>query len=157
MQDTISDFEVGVLATQARANVARLRDFTTFPPQDEAALDRAMVLLAGMIPGASPAVPAQRTSHAPTPAAPTPAPSTVPSGGEGAQALALLRSAHPTLTQHMGDLNWVTRSGDLHVFRHARTQRSMTFDPATKVVSGTLDNGETSHDAGIVLRVIANL
>ena len=163
MHDTISDFETGVLATQARTGIARLREFTTFNAQDEAALDRTMALLAAMLPGASAAAPTRQASHAPaTPVTPAPSTSQAPSAnggtsGDAEQAFSLLRSAHPSLGQYMADLNWVTLSGGLHVFRHARTHRSMTFDPRTKVVSGTLDNGETSHDAATVLRVIATI
>jgi hypothetical protein len=158
--DTMSEFEMAVLAAQTRANIARLREFTTFQPHDETAFDRVANVLAGLIPGQS--APRQPV-HSPVPmstTAPAPA-SAAPAAGatqdEAGRALADLRAAHPTLAAYMNELRWVTRSGDLQVFRHSRTQRSLTFDPRSKVISGTLDNGETSHDAATVLRVISTI
>lgn len=46
--DSAGDLEIAVAAAQARTNIARVRDFTSFQPEDEIALDRVMALLGGM-------------------------------------------------------------------------------------------------------------
>lgn len=147
---TMSPFEMAILAAQTRANLARLRDFTTFQPDDEKALDRVDALLVDIIQPFAPA-----TASAPAHAEPvTPVD---PQEEAGTKAFELLRAAHPQHVDRMSSLMWMGMAGDVHVFKHSNTRRSMAFNPVTRVVSGTLETGETSHDAGEVLREIATL
>lgn len=48
--DTMSEFEMAVLATQARAAIGRLRDFIGFHPEEQASLDATVGILGTLIP-----------------------------------------------------------------------------------------------------------
>ena len=47
---TMSEFEMAVLATQARAAIGRLCEFIGFPPNEKASLDAVTSILASLLP-----------------------------------------------------------------------------------------------------------
>lgn len=49
MMDSMSAFEIAVLAAQTRSSLARLREFTSFGPADEAALDTVDTILSQQV------------------------------------------------------------------------------------------------------------
>lgn len=147
--------EMAILATQMRAGLARLREFNSFQPDDERALDRVAALLGGFI--------EDRLTIATVPTSGPSAIASTPAMPENAEdraargAFELLRAAHPQHADRMSSLMWMSESGGVHFFKHSNTRRSMTFDTGSGVLSCTLETGETCHDAGQVLREIANL
>lgn len=163
MADTIGDLEMAVLAAQARANIARLREFTTFHAADEKALDRASVLLGDFIkPFESPAsttaptaaTPRQRSS--PFPAA-APVPTVDPQVSAAEDAARQLREAHPQHVSRMSALMWMGLSGDVHIFKHSSTRRTLAFNPVSKRVSCTVATGETSFEPSTVFSEVGTL
>lgn len=153
MADSMSDFEIAVLATQIRANLARLREFVSFPDADELALDRTDHLMQGLI---QPAEKTVRSLMDPPLKSPEPAAETQEER-DAREAMDRLRAAHPRHHAMMSSLMWMGLSGGSHLFKHSDTRRAMTFDPATGTVSCTIETGETSHDPDVVFREIATL
>jgi hypothetical protein len=143
MNDTMGDHEMALLATQIRANLARLGEFIGWPEDQQMAIDKVTETMGGLIDEI-----AQR--NAPTfDAAPGAEDDDVVTAKRIGE---MLLAAHPDRAMAIGSLMWMSRTNGLHYLKHRISRRMITFDEATGVVRGRLDTGEESEDGDAVLR-----
>lgn len=143
MTDTMGDHEMALLATQIRANLARLGEFIGWPKDQQMAIDKVSETMGSLIDEI-----AQR--NAPTFGAAT--------GAEDEDVAtahrigAMLLAAHPARAEAIRALMWMSYTDGLHYLKHRISRRMITFDETTGVIRGQLDTGEESEDGDAVLR-----
>lgn len=141
--DTMGDHEMALLATQIRANLARLDEFIGWPEDQQMAIDKVFETMGGLIDEI-----AQR--NAPTFGA---GPGVEDEDVATAHRIGdMLLAAHPARAEAIRALMWMSYTDGLHCLKHRISRRMITFDEATGVIRGRLDTGEESDDGNAVLR-----